>query len=176
MEGDNKLALFEQSIVPHLNAAYNLSLWLTRNTHDAEDVVQEAYLRAFRFFDGFKGGDGKAWLLAVVRNTWLSWLRKRKGDSPAVAFDEQTHSPERERSNTESTLVEKAKLGSLQECIELLPIEYREVVVLRELEEMPYKDIADVAGIPLGTVMSRLSRGRKRLEDCVAARMNGGSR
>jgi RNA polymerase sigma factor (sigma-70 family) len=171
MDEANKLALFEQTIVPHLNAAYNLARWLTHNEHDAEDIVQEAYLRAFRFFDGFKAGDGRARLLAVVRNTCLTWLRREQG-RPAVVFDERTHSASQGK-NTEHTLVEQAKLGSLRECVESLPVEYREVIVMRELEELSYKEISDVAGVPIGTVMSRLSRGRKRLQDCVASRMGG---
>src|SRR5437868_5630306 len=133
MDETNKLALFEQTIVPHLNAAYNLARWLARNEHDTEDIVQEAYLRAFRFFDGFKGGDGRAWLLAVVRNTCLTWLRREKGSS--VVFDERTHRTN-EGANPERALVHEAKLGSLRECLESLPVEYREVVVMRELEEL----------------------------------------
>lgn len=171
MDKEKKLALFEQTIVPHLNAAYNLARWLTHNEHDAEDVVQEAYLRAFRFFDGFKGGDGRAWLLAVVRNTCTTWFRREKG-GPVVVFDERTHRGSQEP-NTEHALVEQAKLGSLHECIESLPIEYREVIVMRELEELSYKEISDVAGVPIGTVMSRLSRARRRLQDCVADRIGG---
>ena len=175
MDEAAKLALFEQTIVPHMNAAYNIALWLTRNAHDAEDVVQEAYLRAFRFFGGFNGNDGKAWLLTIVRNTCLTWLRRGQANGQAVTFDEQTHSPDRERTNPEVMLLGKSDLLRLRECVEALPLDYREIVVLRELEELSYREIADIAGIPLGTVMSRLSRGRKRLEDCVAARTNGGT-
>jgi len=175
MDEPAKLALFEQTIVPHMNAAYNVARWLTRNAHDAEDVVQEAYLRAFRFFDGFNGNDGKAWLLTIVRNTCLTWLRREHAGGGAVQFDEQTHSPDREKTNPEVMLLSKSNLGQLRECVEALPLDYREIVVLRELEELSYREIADIAGIPLGTVMSRLSRGRQRLEDCVAARTNGGT-
>src|SRR5690349_13259298 len=156
-----KRALFEQTILPHLDSAYNLARWLTRNEHDAEDVVQEAYLRAFRFFDGFKGGDGRPWLLTVVRNTCLTWLRHKKGDVSTIPFDEQAHRSEGEEANAESRLVRDSKLDSLRECIESLPLEYREVVVMRELEEMSYKAISDAAELPIGTVMSRLSRARK---------------
>ena len=174
MDEETKLALFEQAIVPHLNAAYNLAAWLTRNKDDAEDVVQEAYLRAFRFFGGFHGGDGKAWLLAIVRNTCQTWLRREKGNRSVVMFDEQMHSPELTKANPEGILLKKFDVGSLRECLEGLPVDYREVMILRELEEMSYQEIADVVKIPLGTVMSRLSRARQRLADCVAARVNGG--
>jgi RNA polymerase sigma-70 factor (ECF subfamily) len=172
---EDKVALFEQTIVPHMNAAYNIALWLTRNAHDAEDVVQEAYLRAFRFFGGFNGNDAKAWLLTIVRNTCLTWLRRERAGGGAVAFDEQTHSPDREKNNPEVMVLSKSNLGQLKDCVEALPLDYREIVVLRELEELSYREISEIAGIPLGTVMSRLSRGRKRLEDCVAGRINGGT-
>jgi RNA polymerase sigma-70 factor (ECF subfamily) len=171
----DKVALFEQTIVPHMNAAYNIALWLTRNAHDAEDVVQEAYLRAFRFFGGFNGNDAKAWLLTIVRNTCLTWLRRERAGGSAVTFDEQTHSPDREKTNPEVMVLSKSNLGQLKDCVEALPLDYREIVVLRELEELSYREISEIAGIPVGTVMSRLSRGRKRLEDCVAARTNGGT-
>lgn len=157
---------FEQTVMPHLDAAYNLARWLTRNDQDAEDVVQEAYLRAFRFFDGFRGGDGRAWLLAVVRNTCLTWLRQR-GRKEMVEFDEQAHAAEVPLPTPETTLLQKAALGSVQDCLEALPVEYREAFVLRELEDMSYKEIADVSGVPIGTVMSRLSRARKRLQSCL---------
>jgi RNA polymerase sigma-70 factor (ECF subfamily) len=170
MDGSTKLALFEQTILPHLNSAYNLARWLTRNEDDAQDVVQEAYLRAFRFFDSFKGGDGKAWLLAVVRNTCITWRRWEKGNVTAIPFDEMAHGSDR-AANAEAGLVEKARLGTLRNCIESLPLEYREVITMRELEELSYKEIADSASVPIGTVMSRLARARKRLEECVASRM-----
>jgi RNA polymerase sigma-70 factor (ECF subfamily) len=167
MDPARKLALFEQTVIPHLNAAYNLARWLTRNGHDAEDLVQESYLRAFRSFDAFQGTDGRAWLLAVVRNTCFTWLRK-KGGQPTVEFDEQMHSEAGESSDAESILLNQAALGSLQDCLEALPLEFREVIVLRELEELSYKEISDIARVPIGTVMSRLARGRKRLQQCLA--------
>jgi RNA polymerase sigma factor (sigma-70 family) len=169
MEEKGKLALFEQTIVPHLNAAYNLARWLTRNQHDAEDLVQEAYMRAFRFFDGFHGGDGKAWLLAVVRNTCLSWLGRKTGNSEE--FNEQVHRTADERDNAEQVLVRNSRLDQLRSCVEGLPVQYREIVVMRELEELSYQEISEAAGIPIGTVMSRLSRGRLRLLDCMGARV-----
>src|SRR5260370_11176476 len=118
MDEKTRLALFEQIIVPHLNAAYNLAAWLTRNKDDAEDVVQEAYLRAFRFFGGFHGGDGKAWLLAIVRNTCQTWLRREKGTRSVVMVDEQTHSPELDKANPEGMLLNKFNVGSLLASLE----------------------------------------------------------
>lgn len=159
-------------MVPHLDAAYNLARWLTRNEQDAEDVVQEAYLRAFRFFDSFRGGDGKGWLLAVVRNTCLTWLR-REQSAPRVPFDEAVHSEGPGSPSAEGALVAEANLGGLRDCLESLPGEFRGVLVMRELEEMPYRDIAEVTRLPIGTVMSRLARARRRLRDCMAGRMEG---
>jgi RNA polymerase sigma-70 factor (ECF subfamily) len=170
-----KLALFEQIMVPHLDAAYNLARWLTRNEQDAEDVVQEAYLRAFRFFDSFQGGDGKAWMLAVVRNTCMTWLR-REQSATRVQFDEGVHGVEAGGGTTESALVAEAGLGGLRDCLESMPAEFRGVLVMRELEEMPYREIAQVTCLPIGTVMSRLARARRRLRDCMAGRMEGVAR
>jgi RNA polymerase sigma factor (sigma-70 family) len=167
MDPARKLALFEQSIVPHLNAAFNLARWLTRNSHDAEDLVQESYLRAFRSFETFQGQDGKAWLLTVVRNTCFTWLKKKGGRS-AVEFDEQMHSSADDTPNAESVLLNQSALGSLNDCLEALPVEFRETIILRELEELSYKEIADIVRVPVGTVMSRLARGRKRLQQCLA--------
>jgi RNA polymerase sigma-70 factor (ECF subfamily) len=170
MDATSRLALFEETILPHLKSAHNLARWLTRNEDDAQDVVQEAYLRAFRFFDGFKGGDGKAWLLAVVRNTCLTWRRRQKSAQADVAFDETAHGPDR-AVTAEAGLVEAANLAPLRNCIESLPAEYREIIIMRELEELSYREIAGIAAIPIGTVMSRLARARKRLEECVSSRM-----
>ena len=164
-----KQALFEEIILPHLNSAYNLARWLTRNEHDAEDVVQEASLRALRFFDGYKGGDARAWLLAVVRNTCMTWRKREKRDSPNLVFDEEMHHVTGETQDAEQTLVEADRKSILRKCIEALPLEYREVIVMRELEEMSYRQIAEIANVPIGTVMSRLSRARKRLEECAGA-------
>jgi RNA polymerase sigma-70 factor (ECF subfamily) len=171
MSEASKLALFEKTIVPHLNGAYRLARWLTGNQQDAEDVVQEAYLRALRFFDGFRGGDGRAWLLAIVRNTCLSWMARRAGAASAsVEFDEQVHGTSDEAENSEEALITNSNIDSLRTCIQALPAEYREVIVMREMEELSYREISEVAGIPIGTVMSRLSRGRMRLLDCMEAK------
>ena len=175
MEAAPNAARFEKTMLPHLDAAYNLARWLTRNEHDAEDIVQEAYLRAFRFFDGFRGGDGRPWLLAVVRNTALTWLRRQK-TAPQVSFDEETHGAGSEAVTFEAKLVEGARFAALRNCLDLLPVEFREVVVMREMEEMSYREIAEAASAPIGTVMSRLSRARQRLQDCVAVQMKEASK
>jgi RNA polymerase sigma factor (sigma-70 family) len=166
MDPARKLALFEQSVMPHLNAAYNLARWLTRSGPDAEDVVQEASLRAFRSLETFQGQDARAWLLAIVRNTCFTFLKKRGGRT-AIEFDEQTHSVADESPDAESALLNQAALGSLNHCLEALPLEYRESIVLRELEELSYKEISEIARVPVGTVMSRLARARKRLQQCL---------
>jgi len=166
MDPARKLASFEQSVMPHLNAAYNLARWLTRSGPDAEDLVQEAYLRAFRSFDSFHGHDARAWLLAVVRNTCFTFLKK-KGDQSTVEFDERMHGIADDPPDAESILVNQAALGSLNHCLEALPFEFREAIVLRELEELSYKEISDIARVPIGTVMSRLARARKRLQQCL---------
>ena len=173
---ESKLRLFEEVILPHLNAAYNLARWLTRNEHDAQDVVQEAYLRAFRFFDSYRGGDGKSWLLEVVRNTSFTFHRREKRNVTSVEFDEAAHTPGVTAPDAEQSLVAASKQTILKDCIEGLPDAFREILVMRELEEMSYRQIADVAGLPPGTVMSRLSRARKRLEECAKARNRGSDR
>lgn len=152
--------------MPHLNAAYNLARWLTRNGDEAEDLVQEAYLRAFRAFETFQGQDARAWLLAVVRNTCFTWLKK-KGERTAVQFDDQLHGGADDAPNAEAVLLNQAALGSLEGCLEGLPLEFREVIIMRELEELSYKEISEIARVPIGTVMSRLARGRKRLQQCL---------
>jgi RNA polymerase sigma factor (sigma-70 family) len=162
------VTLFEKTMLPHLDSAYNLARWLTRNDPDAQDVVQEAYVRGLRYFDGFTGGDGKAWLLTIVRNTFLTWRGQQKSNS--LVFDEHLHSPNARPSNPEEATIRSSSLRALRECIDALPLEYRETLVMRELEELSYQNIADVASLPIGTVMSRLSRARKRLEDCMTAK------
>jgi RNA polymerase sigma-70 factor (ECF subfamily) len=169
----DRLARFEQAVLPHLPAAYNLARWLTRNDHDAEDVVQEAYLRAYRSFDRFRGGaDGRAWLLAVVRNTCFTWLKQNRAHELATPFDEALHSPETGAGEPERRLLQQASAELLREALGELPAEFREVLVLRELEGLSYKEIAAVADVPLGTVMSRLTRARARLQRCLAPRLS----
>ncbi len=165
MPEPDQVARFEQEVLPHLGAAYNLARWLTRNEHDAEDLVQEAYLRALRFFEGFRGGDSRAWLLTIVRNTCYTWLGQQ-GKHEAAEFDEEIHSPA--SSDPETLLLEGVDHRAVRGALEELPAEFREVIVLRELEGLSYKEIADVAGLPVGTVMSRLARARQRLAQSLA--------
>ena len=158
--------------MPHLDAAYNLARWLTGNDHDAEDVVQEAYLRAFKFFDSFHGTSGRAWLFTVVRNTTYTWLKRNRAPEPTHSLDESLHAGVDESLNPERLALQIADRQMVRQALELLPVEYREVIVLREFEELSYKQIASITGVPLGTVMSRLARARQRLQEILARRIN----
>jgi RNA polymerase sigma-70 factor (ECF subfamily) len=160
---------FEQVVLPHLDAAYNLARWLIRSPADAEDVVQEACLRALRFFDGFRGGDSRAWLLKIVRNTCYSWVKKNRPTELSDEFDETLHSSEVWGTDAEAKLVSRANSEQVRKALEALPAGFREVLVLREIEELSYKEISDVTGVPLGTVMSSLSRARQRLREELRA-------
>jgi RNA polymerase sigma-70 factor, ECF subfamily len=164
----DKADAFEQVVLPHLDAAYNLARWLVRNTHDAEDVVQEAYLRAFKFFGGYQGGDARAWVLKIVRNTSYTFLEKNRPTDLAEEFDETIHTAATDRPgapDAEAVLVQSADSRMLHDALDELPVNYREVLVLRELEGMSYKEIAEVMGAPIGTVMSSLARGRSQLRE-----------
>jgi RNA polymerase sigma factor (sigma-70 family) len=164
-----KLVNFETAVLPHLDAAYNLARWLTRNDADAEDVVQEAYLRAFKFFAGFHGEDGRAWLLGIVRNTTYTWMQRNRSPELNVPLDDEVYEVKSDDLNPEALLLQKADARILRQALEELPLEFREVLVLRELEEMSYKQIAVMADLPIGTVMSRLARARKRLQQILAS-------
>jgi RNA polymerase sigma-70 factor (ECF subfamily) len=172
LPGQEELTRFERAVLPHWKAAYNLARWLVGHEQDAEDVVQEAYLRAFKFFDGFHGEDSRAWLLAIVRNTAYTWLRQNKQIEVATEFDEELHSAEGDETTSESELVRMADYQELREALEALPVAYREVIILHDLEGLAYKEIARVADIPLGTVMSRLARARKRLHHDLVSRVS----
>jgi RNA polymerase sigma-70 factor (ECF subfamily) len=159
-------------VMPHLDGAYNLARWLCRNDHDAEDIVQEACLRAFKFFDSFHGENARAWLLSIVRNATWTWLQENRRHELSTPFDEELHSAQDGASvtilthpdnNPETILAREDDRGLVNQALEALPIEFREALVLRELEEMSYKEIAEIAGVPMGTVMSRLARGRRLL-------------
>jgi RNA polymerase sigma-70 factor (ECF subfamily) len=157
---------FEETVLPHLNAAFNLARWLTRNEHDAEDVVQESYLRAFSSFHTFQlGRDGRAWLLKIVRNTCYTWLRKNRPSEVSERFEEGDPDASVAHANPETLLLAKVNTQLMREALEDVSPEYREILILRELEELSYKEIAQILDVPLGTVMSRLSRARKELHD-----------
>jgi RNA polymerase sigma factor (sigma-70 family) len=158
---------FEQVVMPHLDAAYNLARWLVRNSTDAEDVVQEAYLRAFRFFGGFQGGDARAWLLKIVRNTSYTFLEKRRPADLAEEFDEKVHVTENEAPDAEAVMVQNVETRMLRDALAQLPVNFREALVLRELEGMSYKEIAELMDVPIGTVMSGLARGRAKLRELL---------
>jgi RNA polymerase sigma factor (sigma-70 family) len=179
---EDKARRFQENALPHLNAAYNLARWLVRNDQDAEDVVQEAYLRAYRFFDGFRGDAGRPWLLAIVRNTCYTWMEQNREQQLATEFDENCHSlneqgtingVSQELDNPETALARLDDARQLNTALQALPFEFREVLVMRELEELSYKEIAIIASVPIGTVMSRLARGRKLLLQRLKE-LNGG--
>jgi RNA polymerase sigma-70 factor (ECF subfamily) len=174
-----ELQRFESIVMPHFGAGYNLARWLTRNDHDAEDVVQEAYLRALRSFDRYRGGDPRSWLLTIVRNTCYTWLRQNRrseqtptGDHADDTWAEIAADPAGE---PEAQFIRKADRRLLREALEELPAEFREAFVLRELEGCSYKEIADITDVPLGTVMSRLARARKQLQHSLVGRMKEGA-
>ena len=158
---------FEQLVVPHLDGAVNLARWLLRNRDDAEDVAQESMLRAYRFFDQFRGGDARAWLLQIVRNSCYTWLQKNRPLELMTEFDEDLHV--KPSANPETLAAQADERQHLKRALESLPPRFREVLVLRELEECSYKEIAEITGIPMGTVMSTLSRARERLQRTLTA-------
>lgn len=151
---------FDEVVLPHLDAAYRLALWLMRNEHDAEDVVQEASLRALRYFRTFTGGNGRAWFLRIVRNTCHGW-RGHRVDALTDPFDEEQHSSARPASDPETLLLQTDDVMLIERAMSGLPDRFRELLVLRELEGLSYREIADVMDIPIGTVMSGLSRARQ---------------
>ena len=163
---------FEQEVLPHLDAAYNLARWLTRNEEDAQDVVQEAYARAFRFFGTFRGGNARAWILKIVRNTCYNWLQENRRLQSATEFDENLFGPDPRGVNPEEALLQNASDKMLRQALEALPLKSREVLILREFEGMSYREIADTTGMPAGTVMSSLSRARSALRQSLANLVN----
>jgi RNA polymerase sigma-70 factor (ECF subfamily) len=170
---DDRRRRFELLALPHLDAAYNLARWLARNPADAEDVVQDAYLRAYRYFDTFQGGNFRVWLLTIVRNAFVNWVKENRSgrmvflpDTPVAdtADTEETMWGSRPR-DPEALLLESIDSQTLSRLMEQLPAEYREVLLLREVEDLAYKEIATVTGAPIGTVMSRLARARLSLRN-----------
>ena len=170
MPDQSKAVRFEEIALPHLAAAYNLARWLVHNEHDAEDLVQEAYLRAFKFFSGYYGGDSRSWLLTIVRNTCYTWLQKNRAVR-LEPIEEKLEQVGLDFADPEALLLQSVDSQMVRHALQELPVEFREVVVLREMEGLSYKEIANVVDLPLGTVMSRLARGRKRLHTLLANRM-----
>jgi len=163
LQGTDERERFEHTLLPHLDAAYNLARWLTRDDHAAEDLVQTAYLRALKFVGGFHGANVRGWLLAIVRNACYTWLERERARGPATSFDEEIHGVGVDTTGPEEQLQREDQVRMVRKAVEELPLDLREVIVLRELEGLSYKEIAAVAAIPLGTVMSRLARARERL-------------
>jgi RNA polymerase sigma-70 factor (ECF subfamily) len=161
-------------LVAHLDAAYNLARYLMRNEAEAEDVVQSAYVRAISHFAGFRGGDGRAWLLTIVRNSCYDRMRKRGASGQDADFDEAVHSGGKQDPDPERALLLIERTELVRKSLAELPAESREVLVLRELEELTYREIANIVGIPLGTVMSRLSRARERLQETLSGYLKRG--
>jgi RNA polymerase sigma-70 factor (ECF subfamily) len=161
---------FEAAMMPHLDAAHNLARWLLRNEHDAQDVVQEAYLRAFKYFDGFHGSNGRTWLLTIVRNTSYTFLKKKRGFDLSTPFDEEIHAAGRE-SVSPATILERSEDAEvIRAAMEELPAEFREILALRHQEGLSYKEIAEITQLPTGTVMSRLARAREKVREYLIAR------
>src|SRR5215467_3738215 len=165
----DKTADFEAVFLPHLDAAYNLARWLTRDPADADDVVQEAYFRAFKFFEGFHGGDSRAWILKIVRNTSFTWLQKNRPREIVYELDEDAHVAQ--TGDPEADLIENLDRQELRRLVEELPTSNREILVFRDIQGLSYKEIAAITELPIGTVMSRLARARKKLQTAVSGQM-----
>ena len=157
---------FEQLFLPHLDAAYNLARWIVERDQDAQDVVQEAYIRALKGFQGFRGGNARAWLLTIVRNTAYSWLRRQSHHSNLIPFDQSIHAQPLDEPSSESSHDERVR--QLDEALRQLPVDMRDVLVLYEIEGWSYKQLASALNVPIGTIMSRISRARRRLQRLLA--------
>ncbi len=169
----NERRQFEELFLPFLDAAYNLARWIVHDEHDAQDVVQEAYLRAFKGFHGFRGGNGRAWLLTIVRNAAYTWLNKRGLDEKLVPYEEEKHGDIIAFDHAATEMVSEQRKEALKNALQKLPAESREIIVLYEFEGLSYRELALALGIPIGTVMSRLSRARRRLQQEFAQRASG---
>ena len=164
MPDQNKVVRFEEIALPHLSAAYNFARWLLHNNQDAEDAVQEAYLRAFKSFSGYYGGDSRSWLFTIVRNTCYTWLQKNRATQLTDPIDDKLDEIGLDFADPETLLLQSIDTQMVRHALQDLPIEFREIMVMREMEGLSYKEIANVVDVPIGTVMSRLARGRKRLQ------------
>jgi len=178
LQKDSDLAHFKATVIVHLDAAYNLARWLTRDEFSAEEAVQDACLRAFRAFGSQRGPNVKAWFMAVVRNASLDWIKQNKWRATTDEYDEELHSAadlSRSNATPEADAIQHSESLWLRNCIAKLPHEYREVIVLRELEDLPYKEISAIVNVPIGTVMSRLARGRDLLQQQLTESQKGSS-
>ena len=167
---EHELASFEETMLPHMDAAHNLAKWLLRNEEDAQDVVQEAYLRAFKSFGGFHGSNGRAWLLTIVRNTSYTLLKKNKAVDLTTTFDEEVHATGHESAGPVTILEHAEDTELIRGAVDELPAEFREILILRHQEDLSYKEIGEILKVPTGTVMSRLARARAKLREYLAAR------
>jgi RNA polymerase sigma factor (sigma-70 family) len=171
---EQELASFEETMLPHMDGAHNLARWLLRNEEDAQDVIQEAYLRAFKSFGGFHGSNGRPWLLTIVRNTAYTLLKKNRAVDLTTTFDEEIHATGHDSASPATILEQSEDADLVREAIDKLPVEFREILVLRHLEGLSYNEIADIARLAPGTVMSRLARARGKLKEYLAARIGKG--
>jgi RNA polymerase sigma factor (sigma-70 family) len=162
MNEEEKLTRFEGEMLPLMNDAYNLARWLMQNEHDARDMVQEAYLRAFKFFSGVRGETSRAWMLRIVRNVCYDYLKKRK----VYSSDEELQNIPGD-SSPEDELQVKSEIAAVRSALASLPEDFRTVLVLREMEELSYREISEITQVPIGTVMSRLARGRQQLAEAL---------
>src|SRR5881396_3242395 len=162
---EHELASFEETMLPHMDAAHNLAKWLLRNEEDAQDVVQEAYLRAFKSFGGFHGSNGRAWLLTIVRNTSYTLLKKNKAVDLTTPFDEEVRATGHESAGPVTILEHAEDTELIRGAVDELPAEFREILILRHQEDLSYKEIGEILKVPTGTVMSRLARARARLRE-----------
>ena len=156
--------VFEETVLPHLDAAFNYARWLTRNDADAEDVVQDACVRAMRFFSSLRDDDARAWLFTIVRNAWYSRVSRKANVAEGTRLNDGQDQRPDNALDPEERLLQQHTVGLVRAALEQLPVDFREVIVLREIEGLSYKEIAEVAGVPIGTVMSRLARARERLQ------------
>jgi RNA polymerase sigma factor (sigma-70 family) len=167
---------FERVVLPYLDDAYSLACYLLRDEHDAQDVVQDAVVRALRYFAGFRGGDARAWLLTIVRNCCHTWHRRSRVDRMMVSYTDAETSPNlQSAAGADAQAIQSSERAAIHGAIARLPTEFREVIVLRELHELSYKEISTVTGVPMGTVMSRLARARKRLALSLAPHLQEAS-
>jgi RNA polymerase sigma-70 factor, ECF subfamily len=160
---------FERVVLPHLDDAYTLARYLLRDEHDAQDVVQDAVLRALRHFAGYREGDARAWLLAIVRNCCLTWQRQHRVDRIGLSLGDEVDAVVSESAGTDAAAIQRSERALLERAVATLPAEFREVIVLREVQDLSYREISDVVGVPIGTVMSRLARARRRLAVALGA-------